>query len=78
MLGSLYLFGQGVTQNDEAAAIWYKRAADKGNYPAIGRLGALYYKGVGVPIDKEKGAKMIKMACQSGQSRESCKILEQL
>lgn len=38
----------------------------------------LYYKGVGVPIDKEKGAKMIKMACQSGQSRESCKILEQL
>ena len=48
-LGILYDFGQGVPQNYEQAALWYRKAADQGEAKAQNNLGILYELGQGVP-----------------------------
>src|SRR5512136_323455 len=41
-LGTLYLEGQGVEQNDATAFMWFRRAADQGNAAAQYNVGASY------------------------------------
>lgn len=52
-LGRMYANGQGVEQDYEAAAQWYRKAAEKGLHDAQYRLGRLYAAGQGVPVDNE-------------------------
>jgi hypothetical protein len=50
-LGVLYETGEGVAQNYDEAAKWYKRCADQGNAAAQYRLSALFELGKGVRED---------------------------
>mgnify|MGYP006079232569 CR=1 FL=1 len=48
-LGLMYVFGNGVPENDAEAIKWYRKAADQGNAKAQSNLGLMYAKGEGVP-----------------------------
>ena len=52
-VGRMYAGGQGLEQDYDAAAQWYRKAAEKGVGEAQYRLGDLYQKGRGVPKDIE-------------------------
>ena len=47
-MGWLYQNGQGVQQNYNEAAKWFRMAAEQGNAYAQSKLGVLYFKGKGV------------------------------
>ena len=48
-LGAMYLFGDGVPQNDAEAMKWYLQAAKKDYALAQSGLGMIYKRGYGVP-----------------------------
>ena len=48
-LGNSYYTGEGVPQNYNEAAKWYRIAAKKGNPVAQNNLGMMYSIGIGVP-----------------------------
>ena len=50
-LGLAYQMGDGVSQDDAKAAIWFRRAACNGNMQAQVKLIEAYYLGRGVPQD---------------------------
>lgn len=52
-LARMYAAGQGVEQNAETAASWYRKAAENGVADAQYRLGKMYEDGDGVPGDME-------------------------
>src|ERR1700675_661786 len=47
-LARAYENGNGVSQNDELAAQWCRRAAERGNAAAQNHLGTMYRMGIGV------------------------------
>ncbi len=47
-LGNMYLFGQGMPQDEETAASWYQKAAQQGHREAMLTLGLLLQSGRGV------------------------------
>jgi uncharacterized protein len=51
LLGSVYLLGQGVTQDYAESVRWLRRAADQGHPAAQFVLGGMYAVGRGVPVD---------------------------
>ncbi|MET3907822.1 hypothetical protein ABID59_002163 [Bradyrhizobium sp. S3.3.6] len=50
-LGLMYVTGQGVQQDNAAAALWFRKAAEKGLAPAQTNLAVLYRDGRGVAED---------------------------
>jgi localization factor PodJL len=50
-VGTRFSDGHGVPRSNEAAALWFERAAKQGSAPAQFRLGGLYEKGIGVKKD---------------------------
>ncbi|HMM76774.1 MAG TPA: tetratricopeptide repeat protein [Gammaproteobacteria bacterium] len=52
-LGRMYAEGRGVEVDKEAAAKWFRKAAEKGVQDAQFRLGGCYERGEGVPKDME-------------------------
>ena len=52
-MGMMYLKGQGVDQDYEAASNWFRKASEKNIPQAQYKLGDLYFKGRGVPMDYE-------------------------
>lgn len=52
-LGRMYAEGRGVEVDQEAAAKWFRKAAEKGVQDAQFRLGGCYERGEGVPKDME-------------------------
>ena len=50
-LGFMYEYGQGMPQDDEQAAHWYRKAAEQGDADAQFSLGILYLIGQGVQQD---------------------------
>jgi len=52
-MGMMYLKGQGVDQDYEAASNWFRKASEKNIPQAQHKLGDLYFKGRGVPKDYE-------------------------
>jgi len=50
-LGSLYFYGQGVSQDYATARQWWEKAAAQGHAKAQVSLGMLYVEGQGVPQD---------------------------
>ena len=55
MLGTLYLHGNGVPQNERRAAKWLQQAADAGNPKAQNEYGIRFHKGQGVDQDQARG-----------------------
>ncbi len=54
-LASMYLEGKGVEINNDSAAFWMIKSAEKGNYNAQYDLSNMYYRGIGVAVDSVKG-----------------------
>lgn len=67
-LGRAYQNGNGVGQNDELAAKWYRKAADQGNAVAQNNLGVMYRAGFGVEKNKEEAMKWYHMAARQGNA----------
>jgi TPR repeat protein len=64
-------------QSYERAAELYEQAAAKGYTNAQYNLGALYYRGLGVPKDVARGIALIKQAAAGG-SKEAADVLRAL
>ncbi len=61
--------GRGVPQDQQAAALWFERAAASGSAPAQFRLGMLYNKGVGVQRDATAAKRWYAKAAEAGNAR---------
>ena len=68
MLGLMYQYGQGVTQNYQEALKWYRLAADQGNAIAQSRLGMMYLNGQGVTQSYQEAVKWYKLAAAQGHA----------
>ena len=67
-LGTLYLNGFGVAQNDATAYLWFERAALQGNAIAESKLGVLLYQGIGTPVNRAKAAEWFQKAADQGDA----------
>jgi uncharacterized protein len=65
-LGRAYQDGNGVPQNDELSAKWYRKAAEQGNATAQNNLGIMYRTGSGVEKSKEEGVSWYRKAARQG------------
>jgi len=65
-LGRAYQDGNGVPQNDEQAAKWYRQAATQGNAQAQNNLGTMYRSGSGVEKNKEEAVNWYRKAAKQG------------
>ena len=61
--------GRGMPQDQQAAAMWFERAAASGFAPAQFRLGTLYSKGVGVQRDAAAAKRWYTKAAEAGNAR---------
>ena len=68
-LARMYADGQGVDQDFERAAKWYRKAAEKGVGDAQFRLGRLYETGEGVPGDMEYAFGWYSVAAHLGNAK---------
>jgi len=66
MLGNMYDNAHGVPQDDAAALIWYRQAADQGSKGAAAGLGRMYENGRGVPPDYTVAAAWYRYAADRG------------
>jgi uncharacterized protein len=66
LLGSLYLDGKGVEQDDATAFMWFQRAANQGDARAQYNLGASYAEGAGVQKSEVDAAKWFQRAADQG------------
>ena len=67
VLGMIYDEGQGVPEDDKAAAQWFRRAAEQGHARAQFNLGVLYENGKGVPRDDKIALQWFRRAAEQGQ-----------
>jgi uncharacterized protein len=68
-LGTMYLQGQGVTQDFREAVKWLRLAADRGNTEAMGFLGAIFHDGgKGVAQDYREATKWYRLAADRGDT----------
>jgi hypothetical protein len=65
-LGTLYIEGTGVEQNDATAFLWFQRSANQGNAAAQYNLGASYATGAGVGKSDVEAAKWFRRAADQG------------
>ncbi len=61
--------GRGLPQDQQAAALWFQRAASSGLAPAEFRLGTLYSKGAGVQRDAAAAKLWYAKAAEAGNAR---------
>ena len=61
-LGVMYLYGECVAKDAEAAAAWFRRAAAQGLAGAMMTLGMMYEQGLGVERDAEEAARLYERA----------------
>jgi len=66
LLGSLYVEGNGVEQNDATAFLWFQRAANQGDAAAQYNVGASYAGGKGVQKSDVDAAKWFRRAADQG------------
>ena len=66
LLGMIYDAGKGVSQDQAAAASWYRKAAEQHHLLAQLFLGALYYTGQGVKQDYAQAAHWFASPADSG------------
>ncbi len=65
-IGVQYELGAHVTQDPVEAAVWYRKAADRGLARAQHSLGVLYESGTGVPLDPATAAQWYRKAADQG------------
>jgi TPR repeat protein len=65
-LGLMYMTGQGVQQDDAAAALWFRKAAEQGLALAQSDLGVLYRDGRGVTRDFTEATMWFRKAADQG------------
>jgi TPR repeat protein len=65
-LGSAYRDGDGISQNDALAVVWYRKAAEQGNATAQNDLGNMYRAGAGIEKNREEAVKWYRMAARQG------------
>ncbi|KAJ9645577.1 ERAD-associated protein [Knufia peltigerae] len=63
-LGRMFLRGEGVDQNFEKAAMWFKRAIANGDSFAQYHIGLMYRDGLGVPKDGLRAGTYLKAAAE--------------
>lgn len=68
-VGRMYAGGQGLTQDYDLAAQWYRKASEKGVGDAQYRLGELYQSGQGVPKDMEYAYSWYTVAAHLGNAK---------
>ena len=66
LLGMLYDSGKGVAQDQAAAAMWYRRAAEQRHLMAQLYLGMLLYSGQGVKQDRAEAARWFRAPAEEG------------
>jgi TPR repeat protein len=72
--------GQGVAEDDQAARLWYQRAAESGDVMfahGLRGLGAMLVSGEGGPADVPRGIAYLRIA-QAGRDANAARILESL
>ena len=62
VLGEIYMYGEGIPQNFDEAAKWFRLAAEQHHRRAQFMLGVLYWSGDGVPQDYDKAVKWFRLA----------------
>lgn len=65
-IGYMYDHGEGVAQDGKEAAVWYRKAAEKGHAKAQYRLGMLYSTGFGVEQDQKEAERWFRRAAGQG------------
>ena len=65
-LGLMYHNGEGVAQDQAAAARWYGLAAEQGDAPAQHNLGLMYLDGEGVALNRGEALKWFRQAAEQG------------
>ncbi len=61
-LGEMYMYGEGILQDYNEAAKWFRLAAEQGHRRARFMLGVLYWSGDGVPQDHDEAVKWFRLA----------------
>ena len=76
VLGQMYIDGNGVTKNPDAALKWFKLAAEQNHLGAANTLGKMYASGLDVPQDDKEATKWFTLAAQiadaTGEDPEDC------
>lgn len=67
-LARAYGRGDGVAQNEEVAAQWYRKAADQGNAEAQDSMGQIYLIGQGVEQNKQQAIAWFRKSAGQGNS----------
>jgi uncharacterized protein len=67
-LARAYGRGDGVPQDEEVAAQWYRKAADQGNAEAQDSLGQLYLTGQGVEQNKQQAVAWFQKSARQGNA----------
>ena len=65
-LGYMYVRGFGVKQDHTEAVRWWRKAADRGNAPAMNNLGIMYEEGLGVKQDSAEARQWYQKAAAKG------------
>ena len=73
-LGLKFLFGEGVSENDEAAIRFFEMAAAKDHPEAQYWLGRIHQSGCGVPEDITEAASWFKKAAEQGHPKAQAKL----
>ena len=74
-LGVRYLSGQTGLGKDEGHAVTlFQRGADLGDPSSMCTLGGLYLRGIGIPVDVEKGIGLYKQAAALGHAKSLHKL----
>lgn len=67
-LGVMHLNGQGVAQDNEAAARLFRLSAEQGNANAQYNMGVMNVKGLGVPQSDKEALKWFRLAADQGDA----------
>ena len=62
VLGEIYMYGEGIPQDFDEAAKWFRRAAKQHHRRAQFMLGVLYWSGDGVAKDYDTAVKWFRLA----------------
>ena len=68
-LGCMYAEGEGVSQDYEKAAKWFRKAAEQGYAVSQYELGRMYAKGQGVEKNDKEAAKWFRKAAEQGRAK---------
>ena len=70
LLGTSYALGTGITQDNEKALYWYRKAAENGSIETMKELGYIYETGrLGVKKDLDEAERWNTMAKKAEEKR---------